>query len=622
VTATAYSGRNDDGRHLYWKHPGGQLTTKRLGAGYDIKTADSGYVILPPSLHPDTGLPYWWVEPIAPTAEMPPALVEQLRPPPPQAASSNGSSAPPRAGGPNTAYLEKVLTDELEKLRSATQGHRNDTLNEVAFNLGQFVGGGEFAQGDIEQALRQIARDIGLDDAEISKTLRSGLESGIRNPRKAPPPTFQNIPPVTVLPDEIDDFWDARLELAHIHKFARARMVSPWALLGAVLVRILANVPPNVVLPPTVLDVASLNPFVGLVSLSGGGKSGALSVARHPFNLPDVPTVGPGSGEGLARLFVHRDKNTHELVQHETRVIISAPEVQLLDALKGRQSSTLFPMLRAAAMGEALSFAYSDQQKAITVGAHKYRLGLIVGIQPANAATLLDDVAVGTPQRFLWLPAEDPAAPPPDQLPAQPLPWRNPLQAPGVVEVLGESNRQVVMQVCQTAANEIRWARHLTLTGQAADPLDGHALLTQEKVAAGLALLSGRIHEITEEDWQLAGVVRQVSDHTRQRVADILRADKREGNRTRGEAEAERAVMVSDRLTEAEIKRTGQAIMRRLDKTTDWVSHSEVRSFVDKRLRDHFGEAMAELVRLGQAEERFTQGSYGGQQGTEYRKIR
>jgi len=56
-TLTVISGRGDGGRHLYFRRPRGELTAKGLGDGIDLKTSN-GYVVVPPSIHPDTGNPY------------------------------------------------------------------------------------------------------------------------------------------------------------------------------------------------------------------------------------------------------------------------------------------------------------------------------------------------------------------------------------------------------------------------------------------------------------------------------------------------------------------------------------------------------------------------------------
>lgn len=95
-TRTSYSGRGDGGRHYWHLHPGGKLSSKRLGVGLDIKD-HRGYVVVPPSVHPDGGKPYWWatpaVEPVLPPAwltrmvQEPPELPAATRP-------SHGLSGP------------------------------------------------------------------------------------------------------------------------------------------------------------------------------------------------------------------------------------------------------------------------------------------------------------------------------------------------------------------------------------------------------------------------------------------------------------------------------------------------------------------------------------------------
>lgn len=77
-TLTHYSGRGDGGRHLFFQRPPGKLSAKRLGPGIDLKT-HSGYVVLPPSIHPATGKPYTRVG--GPVAPLPEWFADLLRPP-------------------------------------------------------------------------------------------------------------------------------------------------------------------------------------------------------------------------------------------------------------------------------------------------------------------------------------------------------------------------------------------------------------------------------------------------------------------------------------------------------------------------------------------------------------
>src|SRR5215218_6410503 len=78
-TRVSVSGRGDRAHHLWFLHPGGQLTAARLGGGVDLKT-HAGYVVLPPSRHPATGQPYRWAEPTLEPAVLPAAWRRLLTP--------------------------------------------------------------------------------------------------------------------------------------------------------------------------------------------------------------------------------------------------------------------------------------------------------------------------------------------------------------------------------------------------------------------------------------------------------------------------------------------------------------------------------------------------------------
>ena len=60
-------------------------------------------------------------------------------------------------------------------------------MNEAAFNLGQFVEAGLLEQGEVEVLLHEAALAIGLGELEARRTIRSGLEAGVRHPRRGWP---------------------------------------------------------------------------------------------------------------------------------------------------------------------------------------------------------------------------------------------------------------------------------------------------------------------------------------------------------------------------------------------------------------------------------------------------
>jgi hypothetical protein len=67
-TLTTVSGRGDGGCHRFYRRPPGKLSCKQLGPGIDLKTS-TGYVVLAPSIHPETGRPYTRID--APVAAPP-----------------------------------------------------------------------------------------------------------------------------------------------------------------------------------------------------------------------------------------------------------------------------------------------------------------------------------------------------------------------------------------------------------------------------------------------------------------------------------------------------------------------------------------------------------------------
>ena len=88
-------------------------------------------------------------------------------------------------------YAEAALASELSKLTLAPVGNRNNQLNTSAFSLGQFVAAHRLDRSEVERLLVSTALHIGLDrdplcgPEGIRRTIQSGLEGGMRHPRRA-----------------------------------------------------------------------------------------------------------------------------------------------------------------------------------------------------------------------------------------------------------------------------------------------------------------------------------------------------------------------------------------------------------------------------------------------------
>ena len=216
----------------------------------------------------------------------------------------------------------------------------------------------------------------------------------------------EHAPPVDP-PEELDlaasddqpgvgTLWDQRPILGHIRDFALARMCAPAAVLGVVLMRTLATVPPTFVLPPIIGSHGSLNLFCALAARSGGGKGAAEAAAAAAlWHADDIYTAPIGSGEGIPAQFAHREKG--ELVRDRYQGQFSVPEVDTLKALGAREGSTIMQQLRSAYSGEKLGFSYRDPARRLPIDEHTYRLTMVVGVQFGRASVLLDDADGGTP---------------------------------------------------------------------------------------------------------------------------------------------------------------------------------------------------------------------------------
>jgi hypothetical protein len=83
-------------------------------------------------------------------------------------------------------YGRRVLADELAQLQQAPPGTRNRTLNACAFKIYRYVGGGVLDAEQVTAVLTNTALAIGLDPAEVRRTLASARAAGLANPRGVP----------------------------------------------------------------------------------------------------------------------------------------------------------------------------------------------------------------------------------------------------------------------------------------------------------------------------------------------------------------------------------------------------------------------------------------------------
>lgn len=619
-----------DGRSgiSFYRVPPGTKLHDKPGPNIEIIQHHHRYAIVWPSVHP-TGAPYRWQDDTYPAVDdlpaLPEAWLEGLRIDP-----DAPRTVPPTRAARNDRWRSRAVEKSLAEALTDLHGGRHDAAAVGSFALVRLSAlGHPGAEDALEDLHRVFVRSVTADGSRTERAAEAEWERMVAGARikvastpakRAPWEELSTRPdkytsgevekPEAAQVDEpepelLAEFWTARPELERIHTYALSKRVSPWGVLGVVLVRVVTATPPGVVLPDIIGSRASLNLFVGLVGPSGGGKSAALPVGAAAVEnrlLDHIETHTPGSGHGIAHAYAHREKG--ELVRDADAALFTVEEVDHLAGLSAQTGSTLLAELRRVYMAEKLGHLFVDPAKRIPIEAHSYRACLVVGIQPGRAGVLLDDSEGGTPQRFVWLPATYPH---PDEKPPTPEPWkwRPPTFVRGAIPV------------CDTAVREIDAAALARSRGEG-DPLDGHRLLCREKVAAALGLLNGRA-EISEDDWRLSDVVMTVSDHTRAQVVHELARQAAQRNRARGLNEAERVVIVEQRKEEAARASVAQAILRRLRSADgEWVSHNVIRNrSIRSDRRVIFDEVIAELVEAGEVEQR--DGEYHGKVVLEYR---
>ncbi|MEC4847487.1 DUF3987 domain-containing protein [Mycobacteroides chelonae] len=425
------------------------------------------------------------------------------------------------------AWAIAALADECRIMSEATEPGRNDQLNKSAFALGQLVPH-LLDEQDVMDALTNAAWSAShngkepLTDSEIRATIRSGMNSGRRDPRYPPENSNVVAMPSRVAVTEADHpqakafdvrpleggFWDARESLRTVYETAMFRMCSPWAVLAHCAARALTLVPPHIQLPPIVGGPGSLNWFGAVTAVSGGGKGAASATARELVD-EHVHARTPGSGEGLIAAYGGRDDdgNPRGDDAHEA-MMFTVDEIDTLSAVGGRSGATIMPILRQAFSGETLGFAYRNKLPMLL--AHTYRLTMVASIQPDRAGGLLADSGGGTPQRFMWFPGTDQriSASSPYPSGSLSLPSFTDWQYPRVLTVPAECEGLI-------RSERVKAARGDTAA------LDGHALFCREKFAYALAVLDGR-PVMSIEDWELSGIAARVSDAVRQWVIDQL----------------------------------------------------------------------------------------------------
>ncbi len=177
------------GRQFFFLYPAGVEignSVKKLGAGIDIR-ANNGQVVVPPSIHPN-GNQYKWDNTLSPAA-LPQAWIDSIvqlqqpthiRPAQPSALDETFGLHP---------YINKALSNGMQKIADAEEGTRNETLFKVVAGLAGFISSGLLEENTLyvraKQAFQACHSD-GMGEQEFNNTFSSAVERGKQTPREIP----------------------------------------------------------------------------------------------------------------------------------------------------------------------------------------------------------------------------------------------------------------------------------------------------------------------------------------------------------------------------------------------------------------------------------------------------
>lgn len=184
MTATVRTGSG--GSHFYFQHVDGlRCTVSQIGPGIDTR-GDGGYVVAPPSIHPNTRRRYEWDESdVVGLALPPPWLVEAAWPRGDEIVGAGSDYATELS-----VYGEAALRSAAENILTAPNGRQRWTLNAEAYGLGRCAASGgvppELALDVLLTAGRGMPSFKGGDpweDKKIEKIVKAAFAEGLGRPR-------------------------------------------------------------------------------------------------------------------------------------------------------------------------------------------------------------------------------------------------------------------------------------------------------------------------------------------------------------------------------------------------------------------------------------------------------
>lgn len=305
-----------DGMHVYFLVNGelpkstGQL---EVPGGYVEIKAKGRQVVVPPSVHPDTGALYTVFNETAPrklnTLDAVMAWIMTYNMPKYEPQKRELDIRQAAATGDHTSYAKAALSNmagELASLTDTENDYQNTTLNLTAWKLAHFVARGDLTEHEVRSALEGAMRTNGyigrFGQKAFDKTFDSGFQRGMTDGQYVPKVYQQQRPaPRREMPGE-RGYTPPKIvtEQNGVTTIGRTRIIKRTSLFDDLSKLIqdddyVPDIPP-VIFPFQCLHklggqarVTMPGKVIGFVGASGSGKTSALETLADAYVASGIP---------------------------------------------------------------------------------------------------------------------------------------------------------------------------------------------------------------------------------------------------------------------------------------------------------------------------------------------
>jgi len=277
---------------------------------------------------------------------------------------------------------------------------------------------------------------------------------------------------------------------------------------------------------------------------------------------------------------------------------MSKDEGEFLVKMSGKEGDTFLPTARTMWAGADASVRNADRSRTRVIPAHEYRTCLLVALQDEIASKLMTDAEIskGTPQRFLWTRLVDPYILPYGEQPDLPEPlvfdtsnvgWMN---GDSVSNFLGLG--EIDMIYVPEVLNIVNRLLYDEISGKRED---GHLTQLRCRIACLFALFDGYRQTVNMEDWDLAGVIIQDSEATRNELLEKAAKSRIKASENKARVQGYELDTMHATADAAAVRRVANGLMRKFG-GRGIIKQREIDRAVARRDREQYQKLAIQLL--------------------------